>query len=64
MKIFIVGAGEVGIHIAASLVREGHDLVIIEKSSKKVAEIQSTLDCLAVAGDGCNPKLLRQHGVS
>ena len=31
MKIFIVGAGEVGVHIASSLIREFHDLVIIER---------------------------------
>jgi len=63
MKIFIVGAGEVGVHIALSLVREGHDLVVIEKSSEKVERLQKSMDILAVAGDGCNPKLLREHGV-
>jgi trk system potassium uptake protein TrkA len=62
MKIFIVGAGEVGIHIASSLVREGHDLVVIERDAKKVESLQRSMDILAVAGDGCNPKLLRTHG--
>ena len=46
-----------------SLLREGHDLVIIERDPKKVAELQNTLDILAVAGDGCDPKLLRSRGV-
>ena len=63
MRIFIVGAGEVGIHIASSLVLEGHDLVVIEKDAKKVAELQSSMDLLAVHGDGCNPRLLKQHGI-
>jgi len=62
MRIFIVGAGEVGIHIASSLVREGHDLVVIEKSAAKVADLQKSMDILAVAGDGCNPGLLKAHG--
>jgi len=64
MRVFIVGAGEVGIHIAASLVREGHDLVIIEKDPDKVAKLHASMDILAVAGDGADPKLLRAHGVA
>jgi trk system potassium uptake protein TrkA len=63
MRIFIVGAGEVGIHIAGSLVREGHDLVVIERDANKVARMQSTMDILAVCGDGCNPTILRDHRV-
>jgi trk system potassium uptake protein TrkA len=62
MKIFIVGAGEVGVHIAHSLEREGHDLVVIEKSPQKVEGLQKSMDILAVAGDGCNPPLLRANG--
>jgi len=63
MRIFIVGAGEVGVHIAASLVREGHDLVVIERDAGKVARLQSTMDLLAVGGDGCNPEILKDHRV-
>jgi trk system potassium uptake protein TrkA len=63
MKIVIVGAGEVGVHIASSLVREQHDLVVIERDAKKVSRLQASLDILAVAGDGCNPRILRAHGV-
>jgi len=64
MKIIIVGAGEVGVHIASSLLRESHDLVIIERDAKKVARLQSSMDILAVAGDGCDPKLLKQYGTA
>jgi trk system potassium uptake protein TrkA len=63
MKIVIVGAGEVGTHIASSLRREGHDLVIVERDSKKVSLLQSTMDILAVVGDGCNPRLLKDRGI-
>lgn len=62
MKIFIVGAGEVGFHIAGSLSQEGHDLVVIESSPERVQALQS-LDVLAVSGDGCNPDILKNHGV-
>ncbi len=63
MKIFIVGAGEVGIHIASSLERERHDLVVIEKDADKVSRLQTSMDILAVQGDGCDQGLLRAHGV-
>jgi trk system potassium uptake protein TrkA len=64
MRIFIVGAGEVGVHIASSLVREEHDLVVIERDSQKVAHLQSTMDILAVAGDGCDPQILNANGIA
>jgi trk system potassium uptake protein TrkA len=64
MRIFIVGAGEVGFHIATSLVQEGHDLVIVEKDEDRVAELQSELDVMAIAGDGCNPHLLKENAVA
>ena len=64
MKIFIIGAGEVGIHIASSLVREGHDLVMVERDPGKAAELQSSMDVLAVAGDGCDPAVLKDNGIS
>jgi len=63
MKIFIVGAGEVGVHIATSLIREDHDLVVIERDPEKVAHLQGTMDILAVLGDGCDPRILKAHGV-
>lgn len=64
MKIIILGAGEVGVHIASSLRNEGHDLVLIEKDPRKVARLASTMDILAVAGDGCNPRILKAQGVA
>jgi trk system potassium uptake protein TrkA len=63
MRIFIVGAGEVGFHIASSLTKEGHDLVIIERDKEKVDRLQGLLDVLAVAADGCNPEILKSRGV-
>ncbi len=45
MKIFIVGAGEVGKHIAARLVREGHDLVVIDRDPDRISKIND-LDLL------------------
>lgn len=63
MKIFISGAGEVGSHIASSLVREGHDVVVVDKDPERVRSLASSLDVLAVHGDGASPHLLSRHGI-
>jgi trk system potassium uptake protein TrkA len=63
MRIFIVGAGQVGYHIASSLVTEGHDLVIIEKDPANAKAMEKQLDVMAVTGDGCDPALLKRRGV-
>ena len=63
MRIFIVGAGEVGFHIATSLAREGHDLVVIEADAAQAQKVQAELDVMAIQGDGCQPSLLKEHGI-
>jgi trk system potassium uptake protein TrkA len=63
MRIFILGAGEVGFHIAASLVSEGHDLVVIDTDPDLTQKIQTGLDVMAVNGDGCQPHVLKAYGV-
>jgi trk system potassium uptake protein TrkA len=63
MKIFIVGAGEVGFNTANSLTQEGHEIIVIERDLEKVQRLQNELDVLAVTGDGCNANILRQHNV-
>jgi trk system potassium uptake protein TrkA len=63
MRIFILGAGEVGYHIATSLVLEGHDLTVIEADPERAQKVQTTLDVMSVQGDGCQADLLLKYGV-
>ena len=63
MKILIVGAGEVGKHIAARLVREGHDLVVIDRDPDRISKIND-LDLLGHEHDGCNPEALAELGIA
>lgn len=62
MNIVIVGAGEVGTHIASQLVSEQKDVVIIEKDPECAARASNMLDCLVVTGEGSNVDVLRQAG--
>ena len=38
MKIIIVGCGKVGTPLVEQLVKEGHDITIVDKNAKKIQE--------------------------
>ncbi len=62
MRILIIGAGEVGRFIAERLLREGHDLVVLDTQPAAVARIND-LDVYGVVGDGTDPRVLRENGI-
>jgi len=63
MNIVIVGAGEVGRHAAEVLVAAGHDIVIIDRSSEKLAVGEETMDVRTLQGSACDARVLREAGV-
>jgi trk system potassium uptake protein TrkA len=62
VRILIIGAGEVGTYTAERLVREGHDLVVIDQDPVAIARIND-LDVFGAVGDGTDPRVLREHGI-
>lgn len=63
MKIIIVGAGEVGTHIASQLIEEQKDVVIIEKDQEIARRANDMLDCLVIKGEGTNVDCLVEAGI-
>jgi len=63
MKIIIIGAGEVGFHIAQRLSEENQDVVLIEKDPTKIREVQNVIDVQAILGSGTNPSVLIEAGI-
>ena len=63
MRILVVGDGKVGYTVAQQLTREGHDVVIIDKSEEVLQRSEDTLDVLCVRGNGANAKTLIDAGV-
>ena len=63
MKIIIVGAGEVGFHIAQRLSEEGQDVVLIDKDPRQIKRITENLDVQAFLGSGTSPNLLKNSGI-
>lgn len=64
MSIIIIGAGEIGYHLAQRLSQEKKDVVVIDKDPEKIRRIQNTLDVQAIHGSGGSISLLRQAGIS
>ncbi|GGL22905.1 Trk system potassium transport protein TrkA [Halarchaeum grantii] len=63
MRVVIVGAGEVGSSIAASLA-ESHDVVVVDVDSERVERLTYEHDVLTVEGDGASLDTLRAADVS
>jgi trk system potassium uptake protein TrkA len=62
VRVNIVGAGEVGSTIAASLA-DSHDVVVIDIDSALVEELNYDVDVLAIEGDGTALDVLVEAGV-
>lgn len=66
MKVIVAGAGSVGTHIAADLVKAGHDVVVVEVDAARVAEAKD-LDEPAgvtwVVADACEVSEFARAGV-
>ena len=64
MFIVIVGGGKVGTYLARGLIKQQHEVVVIEKDARKAQTMTNLLEAdVAVVGDGCDPNVLLQAGV-
>lgn len=64
MFILIVGGGKVGTYLARGLLKQQHEVVVIEKDARKAQLMTNLLEAdIAVVGDGCDPNVLLQAGV-
>ncbi len=63
MKIIIVGAGEVGFHIANHLSKENKEVVIIDRDPGAIRRVSDNLDVQAVEGSGSSPVVLEEAGI-
>jgi trk system potassium uptake protein len=59
MRVIVIGAGDVGRHIAATLSGERHDVTVIDLDAERVEAMQGELDALVMTGNGASPKFLR-----
>ena len=50
LNIIIVGCGKVGTTLVEQLVKEGHDITIVDKNAKKIQELSSLYDIMGIVG--------------
>ena len=63
LKIIIIGCGKVGRTLVDQLCLEGHDITIIDKSSKKVQEVANLYDIMGVCGNGASFSTQLEAGI-
>lgn len=63
MRIIIVGAGEVGYHIAGRLASENKKVVVIDTDPDAVRHMTENLDVMAILGSGSSPRVLEEAGI-
>jgi trk system potassium uptake protein TrkA len=63
MRIIVIGAGEVGYHLARRLSEEGQDVTIIESNPDRAETVSAQLDVLTITGNGASLPVLEQAGV-
>lgn len=63
MRVVILGAGVVGMQVAAQLISEGKDVVIIEKDPERAKHVTGRLDCIVVNEEGTGITALKRSGI-
>lgn len=63
-RYVVMGAGEVGYHLARSLSEESHDVVIVDAAPGPIARANDELDVLTVQGNGAHLPVLERARVA
>jgi trk system potassium uptake protein len=63
LRIIIVGAGEVGFHIAQRLAYENKEVVVVDKRADALKRFVDLLDVQTIQGSGSSPSVLEQAGI-
>jgi trk system potassium uptake protein TrkA len=63
MRVIIVGAGEVGYHLAERLSQENQDVVVIETDAERAGRASDLLDVMTVVGNGASIPVLEEAGI-
>jgi len=64
MNIIILGAGEIGRHMALSLSNDDHSTVVIEHDESVAQELEEHLDARVMCADGASAEVLIEAGAA
>jgi len=64
VRIIIIGAGEVGYHIAQRLAGESKEVVVIDLDADSLRKLAEVSDVQTIRGSGSSPKILEEAGIT
>lgn len=64
MKIVIIGAGKVGSTLASQLVKEGHEVLVMDTNEERLAELQNRIDIMTLCGNGASKEYLEEAEIA
>ena len=63
MNIIVAGCGKIGKTITESLLKEGHNLTVIDQNSTVLSEVTNQFDIMGVCGNGADCETLSEAGI-
>lgn len=63
LNIIIVGCGKVGSALVEQLVKEGHDITIIDKNPQKIQNYTNLYDIMGIVGNGASYSVQQEAGI-
>ncbi|MCX6004647.1 MAG: TrkA family potassium uptake protein [Chloroflexi bacterium] len=64
LYIVIIGGGNIGYYLSKALLDEGHEVLIVEKDSRKCERLEDELGSCCMRGDGCETAVLSEAGLN
>ena len=63
LQIIIVGCGKVGQTLIAQLIKEGHNITLIDKNQHKIQELTNLYDVMGVVGNGASYSVQKEADI-
>ena len=63
MRLIIVGASALGTHLTRSQIRQGNEVVLIERDEEVAKDLAEELDCTVINAEGTRPDILEKAGI-
>lgn len=64
MRVIVVGAGPLGVNLTENMIRQGKEVILIEKDESIAKELAETLDCTVINAEGTRPDILEKADLS
>ena len=63
MEIIIIGCGKVGLTLADQLVKENHNVVMVDTSSERLQSLSEDIDAIKLLGNGASISTQMEAGI-